>query len=144
MKIRLVHKPSAVFWLTWLCLLGPSRTTDSENFTLTTTYPAPIARHGRVQAASAVVLIPQSSPPSNALKGSLYYDRESKNILQYDGSSWTAAGGSSLWSASGNNIYDAGTGSVITGGTLPKATMTVYGPLYILGNMTVDGQSVKK
>lgn len=143
MKIRLVHKPSVVFWLSLTVLLSLRTRTDSENFNLTTTYP-PTAKHGSVKTSQALILIPQSSPPPKASKGSLYYDKASKKILQYNGFSWASMGGSSLWSASGSDISNANAGSVITGGALPKATMTVYGPLYILGNMTVDGQSVKK
>lgn len=144
-KIRVTHKPAAILHLTILLFFGLAVEPGSEDFVLTTTYPAPYASYANITAAQ-IVLTPQQTPPSPGPPGSLYYDQGLKTLLQSNGAQWIslAGGEASHWSLYGANAANANAGSVVIGDTVSKASMTVYGPLLVIGDLIVDGQVQKK
>jgi len=155
LEIKITHKNTIVVWIFLAIFLGLEVHTGSEDFTLSTTYPAPFALHNDVTVTQALVLVPQSNPPANPSAASLYYDLEDNKIYQYNEltQSWAPGGGSSEWRNRSNHITSETFASVVLGGNTPHATvggtdpqaaLTISGELLGRGNLEVDGEIFKR
>ncbi|MFH1868450.1 MAG: hypothetical protein ABH843_05720 [Candidatus Omnitrophota bacterium] len=113
---------------------------SEEKLTISTYYPAPYGKYGSLATSEyftskQIKFVPQAAPPSEARAGMIYFDANTKEFMQHDGTGWNTLGTATSWHEgvpvlSGTPIYygkDAGEGNVGIGTDTPLYGLDING-----------------